>query len=154
MEVEQKLRIAVAAAVQLPNVSDMEFEASLMELRELAKTLGFKVVHTFVQKRTSFDTTGYLGVGKRQEIRAFVHGEPIFDDGEQIVWQVGDNGDGLMLDFSVLPKGSAEVCRNVDLAFVGLFDFCNVDGAFVLPAYGGFVAAEFVRSRKIWTCSG
>ena len=83
MEVEQKLRIAVAAAVQLPNVSDMEFEASLMELRELAKTLGFKVVHTFVQKRTSFDTTGYLGVGKRQEIRAFVHGEPIFDEADR-----------------------------------------------------------------------
>jgi GTP-binding protein HflX len=80
MDVEQKLRYAVVAAVQLPNVSDMEFEASLTELRELAKTLGFKVIHTFVQKRNSFDTTGYLGVGKRQEIRSFVHGEPAFDE--------------------------------------------------------------------------
>jgi GTPase len=40
---------AVVAAVQLPTVSDIEFEASLNELRELAKTLGYKVVHTFVQ---------------------------------------------------------------------------------------------------------
>lgn len=53
---------AVIAAVQLPQVSDFEFESSLTELRELAKTLGYLVVHTFVQKRTSFDTTGYLGV--------------------------------------------------------------------------------------------
>jgi GTP-binding protein HflX len=43
-----------------------------MELRELAKTLGFEVVHTFIQKRTGFDRTGYLGIGKRQEIQAFV----------------------------------------------------------------------------------
>jgi len=63
---------AVVAAVQLPNVSDMEFEASLNELRELAKTLGYKVVHTFVQKRQGFDITGYLGVGKREEIREYV----------------------------------------------------------------------------------
>jgi GTP-binding protein HflX len=63
---------AVVAAVQLPMVSDMEFEASLNELRELAKTLGYKVVHTFVQKRQGFDITGYLGVGKREEIREYV----------------------------------------------------------------------------------
>ena len=64
---------AVIAAVQLPQVSDFEFESSLTELRELAKTLGYRVVHTFVQKRTSFDTTGYLGVGKRQEIADYVN---------------------------------------------------------------------------------
>ena len=72
-EVEEKSRYAVVAAVQLPSVSDNEFEASLTELRELAKTLGYKVVGTFVQKRSSFDTTAYLGVGKRQEIRSFVN---------------------------------------------------------------------------------
>ena len=31
---------AVVAAVQLPSVSEVEFAASLTELRELAKTLG------------------------------------------------------------------------------------------------------------------
>ena len=70
-EVEEKPMNAIVASVQLPNVSDIEFEASLTELRDLAKTLGFKVVHSFVQKRASFDTTGYLGVGKRQEIAEF-----------------------------------------------------------------------------------
>jgi GTPase len=71
-EVKEPVMHAVVAAVQLPTVSDMEFEASLNELRELAKTLGYKVVHTFVQKRQGFDITGYLGVGKREEIREYV----------------------------------------------------------------------------------
>jgi GTP-binding protein HflX len=74
-EVKEKDRYAVVAAVQLPNVTDIEFDASLSELRELAKTLGYSVVHTFVQKRTGFDITAYLGAGKRQEIRDFVNNE-------------------------------------------------------------------------------
>lgn len=61
------------AAVQLPTVSDIEFAASLAELRDLAKTLGYKVVHTFTQKRAAFDASAYLGVGKREEIRDFVN---------------------------------------------------------------------------------
>ena len=67
---------AVVAAVQLPDVSDIEFELSLNELHGLGKTLGFEIVGTFTQKRVAFDTTGYLGVGKRQELRRFVEGEP------------------------------------------------------------------------------
>jgi len=63
------------AAVQLPGVSDIEFEASLTELRDLAKTLGFQVVRSFMQKRSGFDKTAYLGVGKREEIRRFVNNE-------------------------------------------------------------------------------
>jgi GTP-binding protein HflX len=74
-EVKEKSQYAVAAAVQLPGVSDVEFEASLTELRELAKTLGFIVTRTFTQKRYGFDSTAYLGVGKRQEIRRFVNAE-------------------------------------------------------------------------------
>lgn len=72
-EAEMPLQYAIAASVQLPGVSDTEFEASLAELRELAKTLGFKVVRSFIQKRGGFDTTAYLGAGKRQEIRHFVN---------------------------------------------------------------------------------
>jgi len=79
-EVKDSPRYAVVAAVQLPNVIDIEFEASLNELRELAKTLGFTVVHTFVQKRAGFDITAYLGVGKRQEISEFVNNENAFDE--------------------------------------------------------------------------
>jgi GTP-binding protein HflX len=66
---------AVVAAVQLPHITDREFEASLTELRELAKTLGLKVIRTFTQRRVQFDTTAYLGEGKRQEIHQYVSGE-------------------------------------------------------------------------------
>ncbi len=75
-EVKEKPKYAVVAAVQLPNVSDVEFEASLAELRDLAKTLGYTITATFTQKRSSFDTTAYLGTGKREEIRDFVDSEP------------------------------------------------------------------------------
>ena len=71
-EVKEKPKYAVVASVQLPNVTDLEFEASLAELRDLAKTLGFEIISTFTQKRSSFHTTAYLGVGKRQEIHEFV----------------------------------------------------------------------------------
>ncbi|MDD5242263.1 MAG: GTPase HflX [Sulfuricella sp.] len=80
-EVDEKPKYAVVAAVQLTNVSDVEFESSLTELRELAKTLGYKVVRSFMQKRSGFDTTAYLGVGKRQEIRDFVSSEATTEAG-------------------------------------------------------------------------
>ncbi len=73
---QDKTQYGIAAAVQLPGVSDEEFEASLAELRELAKTLGFKVAHTFVQKRTGFDRAAYMGIGKREEIRHYVNNLP------------------------------------------------------------------------------
>ena len=63
---------AIVAAVQLPSVGDAEFEASLTELRQLAKTLGFEVVSTITQKRASFDATAYFGLGKREELRDLV----------------------------------------------------------------------------------
>ena len=92
---------AVVAAVQLPGVSDVELAVSVNELRELAKTLGFEVVGTFVQKRASFDTTGYLGVGKRQEIRRFVEdGVPAHDASEdaEVPEDAPDNGADYVVD--------------------------------------------------------
>ncbi len=74
-----KIRYAVVAAVQLPNITDLEFEASLAELRDLAKTLGYQVVQTFIQKRNAFDASAYLGLGKREEIRDFVNGSAAED---------------------------------------------------------------------------
>jgi GTP-binding protein HflX len=74
-EVKDKPRYAIVAAVQLPSVTDLEFEASLTELRDLAKTLGYVVVKTFVQKRMGFDMRAYLGTGKRQEINEYVSNE-------------------------------------------------------------------------------
>ncbi|HEY3301780.1 MAG TPA: GTPase HflX [Methylophilaceae bacterium] len=72
IEVNEKPKHAIVAAVQLPNVTDLEFDASLAELRELAKTLGYIVVKTFLQKRHGFDMRAYLGVGKRQEINDYI----------------------------------------------------------------------------------
>lgn len=66
---------ALIVAVQLDSVSDVEFESSLAELADLAKTLGLEVVGQFTQKRSSFDSTAYMGVGKREEIRQFIQSE-------------------------------------------------------------------------------
>jgi len=70
-----RLPRALIVAVQLDGVSDTEFNSSLVELAELAKTLGLDVVGQFTQKRTSFDSTAYMGVGKRQEIREFIEAQ-------------------------------------------------------------------------------
>ena len=69
-------RRAIVAAVQLPGVSDLEFDASLAELRQLAKTLGFDVVDRFTQKRARFDSAAYFGLGKREELRGM---QPVAD---------------------------------------------------------------------------
>ena len=76
---------AVVAAVQLPNVSDAELESSLDELRELAKTLGYEVIATFTQKRSSFDATAYFGTGKREELKRFVQGEEDIEAADEAV---------------------------------------------------------------------
>ena len=69
-ETSPKRKRAIVAAVQLPSVSDLEFDASLEELRQLAKTLGFEVVGRFTQKRAGFEKAAYFGTGKREELRA------------------------------------------------------------------------------------
>src|SRR5258705_6440756 len=69
-EVDQKRTRAIVAAVQRSSVSDAEFDASLTELRQLAKTLGFEVVGRFTQKRAGFDSAAYFGTGKREELAA------------------------------------------------------------------------------------
>jgi len=113
-EVKEKIIRAVVAAVQLPTVSDVEFEASLTELRELAKTLGFQVVRTFIQKRASFDTTGYLGIGKRQEIHAYVTGEAgVSDTDGSPLYADPDGGeiDVILVDHEISPSQA----RNLEL---------------------------------------
>jgi len=84
-EVKEIPKHAIVAAVQLPDVTDLEFNASLDELKELAKTLGYKVIKTFVQKRTGFDMRAYLGAGKRQEIRDFVDNESAAEEIEALL---------------------------------------------------------------------
>ena len=105
IEIKEKPKFAVAAAVQLPNVSDIEFESSLAELRELAKTLSYTVINTFVQKRASFDTTAYLGVGKREEIRCYVHNDAGSDEFEETVIRPDDYDiSALLVDHEISPS--------------------------------------------------
>lgn len=105
IEIKEKPKFAIAAAVQLPNVSDIEFESSLTELRELAKTLGYTVVNTFVQKRTSFDTTAYLGVGKREEIRCYVNNDSGSGEFEEIAIESdGPNISAILVDHEISPS--------------------------------------------------
>ncbi|MBL0285507.1 MAG: GTPase HflX [Zoogloea sp.] len=115
MEVKEKPMRAVVAAVQLPNVSDVEFEASLTELRELAKTLGFEVVRTFIQKRSGFDSTAYLGVGKRHEIRCFRTTETDLADVEDAAPPASDpadrQADVILVDHEISPSQA----RNLEL---------------------------------------
>ncbi|MDO8437617.1 MAG: GTPase HflX [Nitrosomonadaceae bacterium] len=111
-EVEEKSKYAVVAAVQLPSVSDTEFEASLSELRELAKTLGYEVVRTFVQKRSGFDITAYLGAGKRQEIRSFVNNEPA--EFEEIAANPDSrNIDTILVDHEISPSQARNLEKEV-----------------------------------------
>lgn len=72
---KESLPRALIVAVQLDTVSDVEFESSLAELGDLAKTLGLEVAGQFTQKRSSFDSTAYMGVGKREEIRQFIEAQ-------------------------------------------------------------------------------
>jgi len=114
IEVKDKPRYAVVAAVQLPSVTDIEFEASLNELRELAKTLGYEVVHTFVQKRSSFDMTAYLGVGKREEIRCFVNNELEPTEFEEIVSNNGTQEiDAILVDHEISPSQARNLEKEV-----------------------------------------
>src|SRR5438445_10844821 len=78
-EVDQKRR-AIVAAVQLSSVSDVEFDASLTELRSLAKTLRLEVVGRFTQKRAGVHKTAYFGTGKREELK-----EHIFENQAEII---------------------------------------------------------------------
>ena len=110
-EVIEQPRYAVVAAVQLPNVTDIEFEASLNELRELAKTLGYVVVHTFVQKRAGFDITAYLGAGKRQEISEFINNESEFvANGDQVDSRVID---AVLIDHEISPSQARNLEKEV-----------------------------------------
>ena len=113
-EVKEKSRYAVIASVQLPDVTDIEFEASLTELSELAKTLGYTVIRTFVQKRASFDMTAYLGTGKRQEIRDFVNNEFEYDEIQEINSDSNTHEiDAILVDHEISPSQARNLEKEV-----------------------------------------
>ena len=97
---------ALIVAVQLDSVSDVEFESSLAELADLAKTLGLEVVGQFTQKRSSFDATAYMGVGKREEIRQFLQtqqaGSDILSQADPLT--ASDSVEFVLVDHEISPS--------------------------------------------------
>ena len=89
---------AIVAAVQRPSVSDAEFDASLTELRQLAKTLGFEVVGKFTQKRAGFDAAAYFGTGKREELK-----EKILENGAELI----------LIDHEISPSQAFNLAKEV-----------------------------------------
>jgi GTP-binding protein HflX len=59
---------AAVLGVQLPDVADDEFEASLRELERLANTLGLHVVARVTQRRSALATATVVGAGKLKEL--------------------------------------------------------------------------------------
>lgn len=71
---DPKVKNAVLVSVQLPKVSQQEFEGSLEELGRLVKTLGYNVVGRVTQKRASDRSAVLLGTGKLAELAAWTSG--------------------------------------------------------------------------------
>ncbi|MDB2705072.1 GTPase HflX [Pseudomonadota bacterium] len=99
---KQHLPRALIVAVQLDSVSDIEFESSLAELGDLAKTLGLEVVGQFTQKRSSFDSTAYMGVGKREEIRQFLEAQQ--GESESLVQGNTEAVEFILVDHEISPS--------------------------------------------------
>jgi GTPase len=69
--------LAVVVAVQLPDVSDQAFQASLVELERLADTLGLEVIGRVTQRRPALAASSVLGAGKLKELGAFTGGSGV-----------------------------------------------------------------------------
>ena len=107
-EVLEKPRRAVIAAVQLPEVSDLDFESSVTELRQLAGTLGYVVVGSVTQKRSKIDAVAYLGVGKREELRNFVRNGTASDEAQS------EGVDLVLVDHEISPSRARNLSKEVD----------------------------------------
>ncbi|HEY8492554.1 MAG TPA: GTPase HflX [Myxococcota bacterium] len=68
---------AVLLGVQLPDVDDAAFAASLDELARLATTLGLEVVGRVTQKRTRLASGAVVGAGKLRELARWTGGTGI-----------------------------------------------------------------------------
>ncbi len=65
---------AVLLGVQLPGVSDREFDSSLHELERLARTLGLEVVGRVTQRRNALAAAAVVGEGKLGELAGWTGG--------------------------------------------------------------------------------
>jgi GTP-binding protein HflX len=67
----------VLLSVQLPEVDDAAFEASLVELTRLADTLGLDVVARVTQKRPVLASASVVGAGKLKQLGALTGGSGV-----------------------------------------------------------------------------
>ena len=113
---KQSLSRALIVAVQLDTVSDVEFESSLAELGDLAKTLGMEVVGQFTQKRSSFDSTAYVGAGKREEIRQFLEAQQADLDSlsQANSLSASDPVEFILVDHEISPSQALNLENEVD----------------------------------------
>jgi GTP-binding protein HflX len=72
-ETPRPLRAALVA-VQLPDVGDAAFAASIAELHRLGRTLGVDVVETITQRRASLHPGTVLGSGKLASLKVLTGG--------------------------------------------------------------------------------
>lgn len=106
---------ALIVAVQLDTVSDIEFESSLAELGDLAKTLGMEVVGQFTQKRSSFDSTAYVGTGKREEIRQFFEAQKAeLESSELNSSAPNEQVEFILVDHEISPSQALNLENEVD----------------------------------------
>jgi GTP-binding protein HflX len=112
---------AVLAGVQLPGVSDDEFESSLRELARLAKTLGLTVVGRVTQRRARPAPAAVLGAGKLQELARWTGGTgvvPVGPPGRRARGAEEDEGD----DAQELETSAAKDAATPERASVVLLD--------------------------------
>ncbi|NUQ72230.1 MAG: GTPase HflX [Polyangiaceae bacterium] len=80
-ERREPLPAAVLVAVQLPGVSDEDHAADIRELGRLVRTLGYEVVGTVTQRRSSLAAAAVLGEGKLKELAELTGGTGVVPSG-------------------------------------------------------------------------
>ena len=85
-------------------------------MQDLAKTLGQEVVGQFTQKRSSFDSTAYVGVGKREEIRQFLESQQADSDrlSQANPQAASDAVEFILVDHEISPSQSLNLENEVD----------------------------------------
>ncbi len=76
---EQAKKTAVLFSVQTHGISDLENDASLLELGRLVQTMGLDVVATLTQRRPKPETATLLGAGKLKELASYTGGTGIVE---------------------------------------------------------------------------
>ncbi len=86
---------AVLLGVQLPELSDEEFESSLHELARLGKTLGFEIAGRVTQKRSRLAPGSVVGEGKLRELARWTGGTGVVPVGPPVARRraAGDEGE-------------------------------------------------------------